>query len=369
MYQIINRETDKEKGIADGSDQGKYDHNTFCNPFNENTTQYSDFELRGYHKNTWIGNNKINKDNSGITTATNSTTCSSLSNITISSILSHSFCPRCAYISFKERRYEQTLQSIEGQIRHFVVEQFLAKEFEFTQQLKEYGAISSNTCLNFLSELEQNTKDRFAFKYDNLGGDFEALWNSADWFLKKRFSNLVITSGSHSPPKREFETLLFSSELGLTGRLDVLEERTVPVEIKTGKAPIKGYYLSHAIQVTLYALIIENKYHIDVDTGYIYYYSIDNTRVVNIDYNLRREAIRQRNLAWTTFQKNEVPEGKCWKCRGQKAAAATALYIKDKNGNEGYYCYNNNNPSSNNQESRAIAAIAKGIEKIYKDGT
>jgi CRISPR/Cas system-associated exonuclease Cas4 (RecB family) len=292
--------------------------------------------------------------------------------------LSHFFCPRCAYVSFKERRYEQTLQSIEGQIRHYVVEQFLAKELEFFQQLKEYGTIRYAICLEFLSKLKQNTEGRFAFKYDKLGGDFEALWKSVvEWFLKKRFSNLAITSSNRIPPQRQFETLLSSSDLGLTGRLDVLEESTVPVEIKTGKAPIKGYYLSHAIQVTLYALIIENKYHIDVDTGYIYYYSIDNIRVVNIDYNLRREAIRQRNLAWATFQKNNVPEGKCDKCRAQKSAIGTtitavagadsSLSIKYKNGNEDYYSINNNR-SSNNLEPKAVTATAKKSIKMDLGG-
>lgn len=257
----------------------------------------SESGLRGYDKKTWIDKSSFK--------------------ISVSSVISHYFCPRCAFLAFRKRIYVNTLQSVEGQIYHFVMEKFFAKEADFVRCSTTDGSKARNLFLNFLESLRKDTEGRFSYQYHKLGGNFNALWNRAENILKRRFERLVLAL-LQSVPERQFEISLSSGNLGLTGRLDIIENG-VPVEIKTGKAPSNGYSLSHALQVSLYALLIENKHFVNVNVGYLYYSSADAIRIVNIDEDLRIEALRQRNATLHTFQNQNEPEGKCQKCTGRSA--------------------------------------------------
>lgn len=257
----------------------------------------SESGLRGYDKKTWIDRSSFK--------------------ISVSSVISHYFCPRCAFLAFRKRIYVNTLQSVEGQIYHFVIEKFFAKEVDFVRCSTADNSKAWNLFLNFLESLRKDTEGRFSYQYHKLGGNFNAVWSRVEYILKRRFERLVLAP-LQSVPERQFEISLSSGNLGLTGRLDVIENGA-PVEIKTGKVPSNRYSLSHALQVSLYALLIENKRLIDVNVGYLYYSSSDEIHVVNIDENLRIEALRQRNATLHTFQSQNEPEGKCQKCTGESA--------------------------------------------------
>jgi CRISPR-associated protein Cas4 len=214
-----------------------------------------------------------------------------------------------------------------------------------------------------LEALKKDAKDRFGFIYNKLGGNFEAIWNRAQYVLKKRFARLTLISDL---PKREFEISIFSKHLGLSGRLDILENGAIPVEIKTGRSPSHslssqnnnaGYYLSHAVQLTLYALLIEDKYSIDVDTGYIYYSSADERHVIKIDYYLRREAILQRNKAFQTFLNGKEPEGKCKKCKASAQNPIVALWDGRQVNNNN----NNNNIINKNRIQQQMSSFTKSL--------
>lgn len=267
--------------------------NLLLPPAKEDIT--SESGLRGYDKKTWTNRPSFK--------------------ISVSSIISHYFCPRCAFLAFRKRLYVNTPQSVEGQICHFAMEKFFAKEVDFVQCSTADGNKARNLFLNFLELLREDTEDRFSYQYHKLGGDFSATWNKVEYILKRRFERLVLAP-LQSIPERQFEISLSSRNLGLTGRLDVIENG-VPVEIKTGNVPSNGYSLPHALQVSLYALLIENKHFVNVNVGYLYYFSADEIRIVNIDENLRTEALRQRDAALYTFQNENEPEGKCRRCAGE----------------------------------------------------
>ncbi|HXG06604.1 MAG TPA: CRISPR-associated protein Cas4 [Nitrososphaera sp.] len=254
----------------------------------------SESGLRGYDEKAWI-NKPVFK-------------------ISISSIISHYFCPRCAFLAFRKRLYVNTLQSVEGQICHFAAEKFFAREVDFVQCSTAGGNKATNLFLNFLELLREDTENKFGYQYRKLGGDFSVTWNRVEYLLKRRFERLVLAP-LQIIPERQFEISLSSDNLGLTGRLDVIENGA-PLEIKTGYVPNNGYSLSHALQVSLYALLIENKHFVNVNVGYLYYFSADEIRVVNIDEDLRMEALYQRDAALCTFQNENEPEGKCRRCVG-----------------------------------------------------
>jgi CRISPR/Cas system-associated exonuclease Cas4 (RecB family) len=261
---------------------------------------YSESGLRGYDKRTWA-----------------STTSSSLC-ISVSHVVSHYFCPRCAYLAFKGvRGFVSTLQTIEGQINHFVLEQLFASEANLIQLVLAQQRISDvdtvNTLLPEISQpLRRQTEEKFAASYKKLGGNFDSAWKKAERIISSRLYR-VCANTEYVVPQRQFEIPLWSKELALKGRLDILE-KGVPFEIKTGKVPQQGCSYYHTLQLTLYALILENKHHKDIDYGYVYYASSHDKRIVCLDEDIREEALRQRDITLATLLGNVEPEGKCRQC-------------------------------------------------------
>lgn len=88
---------------------------------------------------------------------------------------------------------------------------------------------------------------------------------------------------------------LFSSQLGLTGTLDLMiSERYhhFPVEIKFTRGPAQ---LNHRLQLAGYALLLEAEYGVHVPWGYIVRLPEDTVDKVMIDTPLRE-------LAWKTIE-------------------------------------------------------------------
>jgi CRISPR/Cas system-associated exonuclease Cas4 (RecB family) len=268
-------------------------------PASKYTSSSSESGLRGYNNKTW----------SAVSTSLN---------LSVSQVVSHYFCPRCTYIAFKEgRSFVNTLQTIEGQINHFVIEQLFASEAKLLQLISAQSRISYldtvNTLLPDISEsLRGQAEEKFGDSYKRLGGEFTIAWKKAEQVIRTRLYR-VCANTKKVVPKRQFEIPLWSKDLALKGRLDLLENST-PLEIKTGKVPQQGCSYYHALQLTLYALLLENRHLKDVDYGYVYYASIHDKRVVWIDDSIREEAISQRDATLATLLGNVEPEGKCRQC-------------------------------------------------------
>lgn len=88
---------------------------------------------------------------------------------------------------------------------------------------------------------------------------------------------------------------LYSADLGLTGRLDMLLRWGVsrfPVEIKFTRGPAR---LNHRLQLTGYALLLEEHFGVAVPHGYVVRLPDDTVDKVEIDGPLR-------DLTWKTMQ-------------------------------------------------------------------
>lgn len=85
---------------------------------------------------------------------------------------------------------------------------------------------------------------------------------------------------------RPVEGPLFSRAHRLTGRPDYLVRRgrdTIPVEVKSGRAPSDGPYPSHALQLAAYCLLVEEAYERRPPHGIILY-ADDADQAFEIDY-------------------------------------------------------------------------------------
>jgi len=88
---------------------------------------------------------------------------------------------------------------------------------------------------------------------------------------------------------------LFSSQLGLTGKLDLLIHQglsRLPVEIKFTQGPAQ---LNHRLQLAGYALLLESEFGIPVPYGYIVRLPDDAVDKILIDEPLRE-------LTWKTIE-------------------------------------------------------------------
>ena len=103
------------------------------------------------------------------------------------------------------------------------------------------------------------------------------------------------------------ELYLESEELGLKGKLDVLDlegARVVPVERK--RAESGQYYRSDKIQLAGYCMLLEEHLDESVDEGAIYLYETDQRMHIPISEN-HREAVRECIRKIRSMSVNTVP--------------------------------------------------------------
>lgn len=88
---------------------------------------------------------------------------------------------------------------------------------------------------------------------------------------------------------------LSSEKLGLTGKLDLVEEKNAqvcPVEYKRSAGPESGYWDNDGIQVCAQGLLLEEEYGTSVPRGILYYVGSKRRVVVELD-----QALRDKTLA------------------------------------------------------------------------
>lgn len=119
------------------------------------------------------------------------------------------------------------------------------------------------------------------------------------------------------------ELYLESEELGLKGKLDILDldgARTVPVERK--RAESGQYYRSDKIQLAGYCLLLEEHLGESVREGAIYLYETDQRMHVSITED-HREAVREAIEEIRSMSPDDVPPltdnpNKCEACSARE---------------------------------------------------
>jgi len=112
------------------------------------------------------------------------------------------------------------------------------------------------------------------------------------------------------------EKPLYDPTLGLTGKPDYLverDEKIIPVEVKSGRAPAAPYD-SHIFQLAAYCLLVEKTYHKRPPYGIIHY----SNRDFSVDYTAGLESALLELLAGMhrSGQRKDVPRShsECTRC-------------------------------------------------------
>ena len=112
-------------------------------------------------------------------------------------------------------------------------------------------------------------------------------------------------------PKILSEVKIVSEKLGLVGRLDKIEienENYRPVDLKTGSPPKSDIWQDQKIQLSAYALLIEEKFDTNVDYGYIEYLKTREKRRLYINPFMKENVKILINEVNNLIKANKLPD-------------------------------------------------------------
>lgn len=127
-------------------------------------------------------------------------------------------------------------------------------------------------------------------------------------------------SSDHYSSSCEFEPVLKSDKFGLTGSPDKLiknGDELVPSIIKTGAMPENGVWKNDRMQLTAYAILVEEIYNTVVTRGFVEYARWGTAREVTIKRHERRNVLQLRDRVRKIkegFMPEKPDEAPCERC-------------------------------------------------------
>ena len=126
-------------------------------------------------------------------------------------------------------------------------------------------------------------------------------------------------------PKIESEMRLDVPDSKLKGIIDqvsVYPNEVVPVELKTGKAPVRGVWPGNKLQIGAYMLMLENKGH-NVSEGFVKYLDLNESRQVIMNPFLKKDIFGKRDSVIDLLKSKDLPvicenKNKCAACSLKK---------------------------------------------------
>lgn len=211
--------------------------------------------------------------------------------IRVSEITTYLKCPRMCY--YTNKGHELLTDVAPGYL-----ERIILKELALTYGL----AAGKEELLSILnSELDRISKEiRIIYRAELEGVEDDALLAAASAVrssLENICSNLSSNAGYYAG-SFEIEPLLYSEKFGLSGSPDKLvkiDETQVPSIIKTGAMPENGVWQGDRLQLTAYAMLVEDKYDSVVERGFVEYARWGTVREVTIKRHERRKVLQIRD--------------------------------------------------------------------------
>ncbi|MCK4669702.1 MAG: CRISPR-associated protein Cas4 [Nanoarchaeota archaeon] len=111
-------------------------------------------------------------------------------------------------------------------------------------------------------------------------------------------------------PKIESEIFVSSATLGLKGKIDRIErydEKIIPVELKTGRAPKDGVWEGHLIQIGAYMMLLEEQFGKAVTEGIVEYLNEKVKRGVKMNPFLKEDIFKLREKVKELMNSDKLP--------------------------------------------------------------
>ncbi|MFC1768150.1 CRISPR-associated protein Cas4 [Nanoarchaeota archaeon] len=273
--------------------------------------------------------------------------------ISVSQLSGYLYCPRKLYLQYVLKLEEPPKEALVlGTVRHACydginkIEENVVKSLKPTGFFSDIQTIYKKVHLKILREVVGNNENRILSV--NLTNDqvftqnlhyimFESRQRALNIynFIKKEkiFGDEL---WEKLTPKILSELSVSSKTLGVRGIIDQIEvyhDKKIPVELKTGSAPLSGVWPGHKIQIGTYGLLMEEKFGHPVEEGYITYLDINDRRKIAFNVFLRDE-IKDLILKVNDLKKSkDLPpilksSSKCKSC-GLRERCYNESYLKD----------------------------------------
>lgn len=213
--------------------------------------------------------------------------------IRVSDITTYIKCPRMCY--FIKKGYELTPEPTVDHIQRLLLKELALKYGQalvagdtLTALNAELDLLSDEIRIIYRTELAQVNDDALV---EAISGMRTSLGNIS--------SNLTSEySSQHYSRNCEFEPVLRSEKFGLTGspdKLITIGDELTPSIIKTGAMPENGVWKSDRLQLTAYAILVEEIYNTVVTHGFVEYARWGRVREVRIMRHERRKILQFRD--------------------------------------------------------------------------
>ncbi|CAI8612315.1 unnamed protein product [Vicia faba] len=148
----------------------------------------------------------------------------------------------------------------------------------------------------------------------------------------------------------DIEEMVWAPKYGLKGMIDASlrvkvqsrkdkpEEKIMPLEFKTGKAPSSQTSIEHNAQVILYTLLMSERYQKTIDSGLLYYLQTDQTQGITVQRSdlvgliIRRNELASEILKALVLQQLPPVLQSPSMCRGCRHLNACSIYHKAHGG-------------------------------------
>ncbi len=258
--------------------------------------------------------------------------------IRVSSISEFIYCPAKMYLNHTQKIEVQTQEISRGKFVHEIRRGFEELTKQNIWRIKENIELEDIFGILFdeVHLFIENTAKRYSHKY---GMDYSTLKELCedledDLKLESQFMALKIKKILNMTKKRSnelaemffpqslLEFSLQNEELNLSGKVDKIEIINgiyYPIETKTGIPPGNGVWLSDALQIAAYAVLIDYELNKEVLVGFINYTKIGERRPVVVNSILYNKLFGVLDSMNMMLEKHEIPEfrlnkNKCEKC-------------------------------------------------------
>jgi CRISPR-associated exonuclease Cas4 len=96
--------------------------------------------------------------------------------------------------------------------------------------------------------------------------------------------------------------------MGTCDKIEIIEGRYYPIDLKTGNPPIQGVWDGDSIKLVANAMLIEQEFDTEVFVGFIDYIKIGERRPVVMDSKLRKELFKVIHEVKEVIEEGIIPE-------------------------------------------------------------
>ncbi|MBM4241578.1 MAG: CRISPR-associated protein Cas4 [Euryarchaeota archaeon] len=247
--------------------------------------------------------------------------------IRVSSISEYLYCPMKMYLSFTQDIKPKNPNILSGKLSHQIRRDFqeiLKRNIQSIRGnekieeildiiFRDVPSLIENTSVGIL-DVENHGNIDIEKLYQNLAEDLKL----ESWIISAKIKKILQSTGKNSSeiidilfPPSLLEYRIDNKKLNLSGKIDKIEIINgiyYPIEIKTGKYPIKGVWEADAIQVAAYSVLIEEEFDTEVLVGFVEYLKINKQIPVVINSKLRKELFEVLDDIKKMFYEGHVSE-------------------------------------------------------------